>query len=146
MHVESEGGQDVDINLAPIIDCLVVIVTFLLASSSFLAIGVLDAGIAAGVPAPNAAPPSVLVTVELKVDQALVVKVEGKESRKIEIPSQGGAWDGERLTKELAGLKSRWSDLGGVTLAADESVAYEDVVRNMDTIRQTVPAVLLGGF
>jgi len=146
MHTESTSGQDVDINLAPIIDCLTVIVTFLLASSSFLAIGVLDAGIAAGVPAPNTAPPSVIVTVELKDAQTMVVKVEGKESRKTEIPSKDGTWDQERLTQELTGLKARFSDLSGLTLAAEETVTYEDVVRNMDTVRKTIPAVLLGGF
>lgn len=146
MHVGSDAGQDVEINLAPIIDCLTVIVTFLLASSSFIAIGVLDAGIAAGVPTPSAAPPSVIVSLELKADHGLVLKVEGKESRKTEIAARDGAWDQARLNQELGSLKSRWTDLGGVTLSAEESVAYEDVVRNMDAIRQTIPAVLLGGF
>ena len=39
--------KDFDLNLAPIIDCMTVLITFMLASASFLSIGILDAGVAA---------------------------------------------------------------------------------------------------
>ena len=146
MHIDSGSKQDADINLAPIIDCMVVIVAFLLASSSFIAIGLMDAGVAAGVPAPNAAPPSVVVTVELKSNQTIVVKADGKQNMKSEIGSEDGKWNFSKLSEQLEGLKKSHSDLTGVTLVADETVNYEDVVQNMDTIRKTIPAVLLGGF
>jgi len=35
----SSNSQDVDINITPIIDCFTVLITFLLASASFLSIG-----------------------------------------------------------------------------------------------------------
>ena len=40
----SRGGSlDFELNLAPIIDCLVVLITFMLASASFLSISIFDA-------------------------------------------------------------------------------------------------------
>ena len=47
---------------------------------------------------------------------------------------------------DLGVVNGDFSDLSGLTLAAEETVTYEDVVRNMDTVRKTIPAVLLGGF
>ena len=43
----SDGGQDFELNLASIIDCLTVIIAFLLLSSSFVSYGTLDTAVAA---------------------------------------------------------------------------------------------------
>jgi biopolymer transport protein ExbD len=44
---KSKGAsQDFDLNLAPIIDCITVLIAFILISTSFISIGLLDAGIA----------------------------------------------------------------------------------------------------
>mgnify|MGYP003351965824 CR=1 FL=1 len=42
-----DGGQDFELNLASIIDCLTVIIAFLLLSSSFVSYGTLDTAVAA---------------------------------------------------------------------------------------------------
>ncbi len=147
MHIESGDGQDVEINLAPVIDCLTVIVAFLLASSSFLAIGIVDAGVAAGVPAPQVDKvPSVLVSIQLQADSGVVVKSEGKASQKTSIVAKDGQLDREALVKALADIKKAYPDVSGVTLAADDTVPYEKVMGAMESIRSQIPAVLLGGF
>ena len=46
-NFEGSGGQDFELNLASLIDCFTVLITFLLASASFLSVGILDAGVAA---------------------------------------------------------------------------------------------------
>ena len=38
-NLGNSSGQDVDLNITPIIDCFTVLITFLLASASFLSIG-----------------------------------------------------------------------------------------------------------
>lgn len=63
------GSQDFDINLAPIIDCFTVLITFMLVSASFLAIGIFDAGVeAAGTSAANTKPPAVHLELSLQKD------------------------------------------------------------------------------
>lgn len=151
MMVGGEGGgngnQDFELNLASIIDCMTVLIAFMLASASFLSIGILDAGIAAAGAAPTEqAPPSVQVTVELGKDQGMTLKVTGKATSTTMIPAKAGAWDYETLGQNLGALKAKWNDFGGVILNADNNIEYKHVVKTMESIRKTVPAVMLGGF
>ncbi|MBC7691510.1 MAG: biopolymer transporter ExbD [Methylotenera sp.] len=147
--VESGNGQDFELNLASIIDCFTVLIAFMLASASFLSIGILDAGIAAAgaTTASTGTPPAVNVTVELKPGQVLQVVVSGKRNDKILInPGSDQKWDLEKLTAQLKTLKGQWPDLNSATLVADNDVQYRDVVLTMDVTRKTLPAVMLGGF
>ena len=145
----SSGGnsQDVELNLASIIDCFTVLIAFMLASASFLSIGILDAGVAAaGATAASDKPPSVNMTVELAKDQKLVIKLSGKATNTIPLEALNGKWNYEALAQNLGSTKSRFSDLNAVTLTADNSIEYKDVVKAMEVIRKTIPVVLLGGF
>ncbi|MDR3607395.1 MAG: biopolymer transporter ExbD [Oligoflexia bacterium] len=156
MSFSSSSNQDFELNLAPIIDCLTVLITFMLASATFLSIGILDAGVAAGgsAAATEQAPPPVNLTIELGHDKNFVLKVTGKENRVIPIaqttkgvPAGTAAnYDYETLLQQLAQVEAKWPTVKAITLSADNSVEYEDVVRAMDSIRKTIPVVLLGGF
>src|SRR3989338_6075956 len=84
-------SQDFELNLASIIDCFTVLVTFLLASSAFLSIGILDAGIAAGgsTTPDNKAAPLVQLALDLLPGHKMEVRVTGKVNQTISIPSDG---------------------------------------------------------
>lgn len=142
------GSQDFELNLASIIDCLTVLITFVLASASFLSIGLLDAGVAAAgaTAATDSKPPEVNLTVELGKDHAMTVKIGGKSTSTTQIPAKAGAWDQEALAQNIATLKQKWPELNAAVLTAGDATEYRDVVKTMETIRKTVPAVLLGGF
>lgn len=146
----SSGGnsQDVELNLASIIDCFTVLIAFMLASASFLSIGILDAGVAAaGAQAAPGTPPSVNVTVELGTAGKLAVKLSGKASSTINLPALAdGKSDYEGLTRSLASAHSKYTDIAAVTLTADNNTEYKEVVKAMEQIRKTIPVVLLGGF
>lgn len=140
-------AQDFELNLASIIDCFTVLITFLLASSAFLSIGILDAGVAAGTPAQETGtPPAIQINVELLDDSALEIKVSGKVDRKIKLAKKGDEADYENLTKELAQLKAQFSGVDALTLSASDNIEYSNVIVAMDKIRKTIPVVLLGGF
>lgn len=149
-QMESGGGsgQEVDLNLAPIIDCLTVLITFIMASATFLSIGLLDAGVsAAGAQAVNnATPPPVSVAVELNLLHGMTVKVSGKASSTNVISPAAGGWNYEELGKQLTAVHTRWPSVNAVTLSAENKIQYEDIVRTMESIRKTMPVVLLGGF
>ena len=140
-------SQDFELNIASIIDCFTVLIAFMLASTSFLAIGILDAGVAAaGNTATDSTPPPVNVTLQLTGSRDLEVKWSGKETNSVRIPAKSGKADYDAMTSALASVKSRWNGVNAVTLSADNTVEYRDVVQAMDVARKTLPVVLLGGF
>lgn len=141
------ASQDFEINIASIIDAFTVLIAFMLVSASYLSIGILDAGVAAGgVAAATDTPPSVSVMVEIAGNQQLTLKVTGKATQTIKLEPIAGVMDLAKLSSELTTLKSKWSDLNAITLSADETVEYKSVVLGMEAIRKQIPAVLLGGF
>lgn len=159
MNVGSESGnsnsQDVELNLAPIIDCLVVLVSFMLISAAFLSINLIDAGIAAGGAAPtDQTPPPVALTLKLEPSQTLQIKVEGKVNQTFTIrPTPATAatkgvpdWNFAELTQHLQTIKKQWPTLGVLTLEAADATPYRDIVQTMEIARKTIPVVLLGGF
>jgi biopolymer transport protein ExbD len=50
------------------------------------------------------------------------------------------------LTQKLAALHQQWPTVEAITLTAENSIEYDDVIKVMDTTRKTIPVVLLGGF
>lgn len=152
-HVDSgaSGGkgaksQDFELNLAPIIDCFVVLIAFLLISSSYLAIGMMDAGIQAGQATPTAEPPPVTVTVELAAEHTIRVKVKGKVNETAQLEAVNGAWALDRLEGKMQDLHRAWPTLDGIVLTAHPDVEYRDVVASMEKVRKVIPSVLLGEF
>lgn len=134
-------GQDFELNLASIIDCFTVLIAFMLASASFLAVGVLDAGISAASAAPSETkPPSIQVEVTLKSENRIALKVTGKTNLNREFGSES------ELLENLKSLRAQNSDLASLTLQAEDQVPYKRVVASMEQIRKTVPGILLGGF
>jgi biopolymer transport protein ExbD len=141
------GSQDFDLNLAPIIDCLTVLIAFMLASASFLAIGILDAGVsAAGDTATTATPPPIAVEIQLSANHSMTIKVTGKANTTTPITATGTDYNYDFMNQNLAGLKAKWPEFNAVTLLADNTVEYKDVVKTMESLKKTMPAVLLGGF
>jgi len=140
--------EEVDLNITPIIDAFVVLITFLLISASFVSIGILDAGIsAAGAASSNVTPPPIRIQVELQDNQTFQLNVSGKAEQKLTIrPVKPGEWNYEALTAQLTQLKSKWPDVTALTLSAGNKIEYKDVVKAMEVSRKQHPNVLLGGF
>lgn len=159
------GDQDFELNLAPIIDCLVVLITFMLASATFLSIGILDAGISAGgATQSSTAPPSVVVTLDLKKGYQMILRVEGKENSTAsfqpvdapttkapnEAPNTVSAtnktWNIKEAADRLRALRLKWTDLSALTIQGDNDLEYQQFVQVMDALRKDIPVVMLGGF
>src|SRR5579872_5936203 len=98
-HVEG-SGQDVDLNLAPIIDCFTVLITYLLVTASFLTLSAVDVSVSAtgaAAPAtPDNSPPPLVMSIELKAGGQMDIEIRGgADSKKFNysIPSGSGTWD-----------------------------------------------------
>jgi biopolymer transport protein ExbD len=154
MNISEGGGsrgsqsQDFELNLASIIDCFTVLIAFMLASTAFISIGILDAGVAAAgaTAADNSAPPPVNISVELGKDKGIALKVTGKSTTNQTIVAKDGSWNMAEMTDKLTALHQQWPTVNAITLTADNSVEYKDVVLTMENVRKTIPVVLLGGF
>lgn len=134
-------SQDFELNLAPIIDAFTVLIAFVMISTAFASIGILDAGVAAGGDrALTQNPPPVRVAVEVKRDDHFLIQVTGKENRSLE------AGDESSLKQQLDAIKKKWPAVNGIVVSADNAIPYEEVVRTMDLVRGSFPAVMLGGL
>ncbi len=144
MSVGKATNQDFDLNLAPVIDCFTVLIAFIMVSTTYASIGILDAGVAAGGESQaSATPPPVQYTLEVKADRSMRIKVSGKASQEIPL---GANLNYSVMNEQFSALKAKWPTVNVVTLVADNSVPYKDVISTMEALRKTMPAILLGGF
>lgn len=142
-----KGSQEIDLNLAPIIDCLTVLVTFMLASASFLSIGILEAGVgAAGESSVTQHAPAITLQAEIGMHGEITLKTSGKINTTVPIHGINEQADYSHLKAEIQKLKQTYPDLQSLVLSASEEVSYKEIVQTMDEIRGVMATVFLGGF
>ena len=142
-------GQDFDLNLAPIIDCFTVLITFLLASASYLAVGILDTNLAvegAAGAATDKKPPAIRLDIVLNPRKEISLKVTGKGKLDKTIPPEGEDWNKDALMAEIRQIQAKWPDTKSAVLSAEDDVEYSNIVKIMDTVRTKLPSILLGGL
>jgi biopolymer transport protein ExbD len=136
--------QDFELNIAPIIDCFMVVITFLLVSASFISLGVIDATSAdATVPLDGSKAPQVELAIDLRTNRGITVSVSGDRNERLEIPPSMGSYNIPALTGMLVELKSRYATLNSANLNADAAVQYKDVIRALESVRGELPQVFL---
>jgi biopolymer transport protein ExbD len=135
------GGMDFELNLAPVIDCMVVLIAFVLISASFLSINILEGSYAhsaasAGAPARSTA--DLMVTLHAGGD----VAVQGAGSRSVRLSAKAGRPDWSALD----GALSKASRKQVAVISADDRVGYADVAEAMARVARRSPQVVLAGF
>jgi biopolymer transport protein ExbD len=135
------GHMDFELNLAPVIDCMVVLIAFVLISASFLSINILEGSYAhsaaqSGAPARSTA--DLMVT--LHADGA--VAVQGAGSRSVRIAQKAGRPDWKAVDEALARAPRKQV----AVLSADDRVGYADVAEAMARLARRTPNVVLAGF
>lgn len=137
----SRGGElDFELNLAPIIDCFTVLITFMLASASFLSISIFDAGFTPAEAQGDPTPPPITVTLDLKKNGSLQVITHGKLEQKNTFANP------DEAAEALRQLKEKYPGFTSVTITADQEVEYEAVVKAMEKARKNELSMVLGGF
>lgn len=144
---ENGGESDVELNLAPVIDCFTVLITYLLVSTSFLSIEMLDVNVTVdSEQASNAdQTPDVTLQVRLQDAKTFELTVTGKQPTTYRIPaSKNGEINAAKLRSQLNKVKKRWPQLRDVSVSADPSVDYQDLVLVIETVKSTLPQITLG--
>jgi len=144
----SGGAGAFDINLVPIIDCLTILITFMLASGAFISMGILDVGVATDAQAATsrAERPSIEVTLNLMLDHELKLTWTGKENKVIRFKNVDGKWDYDALKEPMAQLREKWPKVKTITLIAVPDIPYEEIISSMGVVKNVYKNVLLGGF
>jgi len=144
---EGSHEEEFELNIASIIDCFTVLITYLLFSASFISLGVIDAS-SALVGSENLTEenlPKVNVAVALQQSGKMEIHVTGAEQRVIEVPSRvGGALDLEAMAEQLTQIKNKYTDVQAATLAADDDVEYRLIVKAAEVVRKAMPNVAFG--
>jgi biopolymer transport protein ExbD len=143
-HVESGGkdSQDFELNLAPIIDCLVVLIAFLMVSLSYLSIQMLDAGMTS--PGGLSKADDRALSIEVKIESADMMSVTVTDS-------------GKRLSTQKVERAAWAADLKGIVeklgrkpdialISAENDISYDVIVQTLDELKTFVPQVQLAGF
>lgn len=145
MKKRPDQAQDFEINLAAIIDCLTVLLIYLLVSTSFLTLGVLDVAVATPGPTSGSgvlAPVS--VSILLHQDRHMTIDVSGAVQETIRIPAKTYTWDFAVLEGHLRAFKERWVELNSAILSAEATIEYKEVIRAVESGRRVFPVILLG--
>lgn len=142
------GGElegDFELNIAPIIDCFTVLITYLLISASFFQITVMDVGVNGnGEPNPTAKRDAINVSVQIAQNSNVTVKISGKESASFTIPAVEGAPNWQDVSERLKTYKKKYPDVDSAIVSATNSTEYKDVVHVIDGVRESFPLVSIG--
>lgn len=146
-HVESQGSggkpsQDFELNLAPIIDCLVVLIAFLMVSLSYLSIQMLDAGLTSpgGLSKIDTSALSIEVKIETPDMYSVTVTEGGKKISTQKVERATWAADLKGIVGKLDRKPST------ALISAENEISYDLVVQTLDELKSHVPQVQLSGF
>lgn len=137
------GGEqsiEFDLNLAPIIDCFTVLITFLLISASFLSVSLFDAGFTPVEQMGDTNPPPITIQIMVEGDERFVIDVKGKMTLKQAYKTR------EELVNALKEVQEKYPKVDTLTMTASDAVEYEAIVQTMEVVRPYMPAIVLGGF
>ncbi len=139
------NNQEVDINITPIIDCFTVLITFLLASASFLSIGFFEVSTPGnGVDAAQTEPDTELV-VKVKSNQIAEFREKGKKNGilRFDLSKPDSV---KSLETELDTLKSNDYKLTQILVSADDEVGFQALSQVMGHLNRTNLPVVVGEF
>lgn len=144
---QSDNGQDFELNLAPIIDCFTVLITYMLVSTAFISLSILEVQTATTAEQPadqQPAEPQMSLSLALKEGNALEFKVSGREEASFIVQSGSGSWDLDRMTTQLGAIRKKWPTIQEVSVKADPVVRYKDIIKVVESLKKSMPKVFLG--
>jgi biopolymer transport protein ExbD len=141
----SGGGQEVELNITPIIDCFTVLITFLLASASFLSIGFFETYTPGSNVDPTQGEPDTEVVLKIKANHMAEFKVKGKRNQNLTFTLTSPE-SVKNLEQEIQNLKDPSIKLGQILISADDTVDYKELSEVMGHINRFNLPVVVGEF
>ena len=139
------SSQEVELNITPIIDCFTVLITFMLASASFLSIGFLEVSTPGSAASSSEIEPDTEVVIRLHAHQKAEIKIKGKKNLQLTL-DLNQAENKATLKHQLQLLEQEKVNLGQILLTADDEVDFNDINLIMGELNQQKYPVMLGEF
>ncbi len=136
---------DVELNITPIIDCFTVLITFLLASASFISIGYFEAHTPGPGDQTETNKPDVDAVIRIRKSGMVELKWTGKLSgtRRID----GINEDSLRvITGDLNKIKDQKLTINQVMIHADNETPYSNLASIMSAVDQSGISAVIGDF
>lgn len=137
---------DAPLNIVSIIDCLTVLIIYLLAAASFVSVGALDASVASVDKGTGAASLSTVLMVELKSDKTMEVTLVPAEATRqpssAQVPAENGKWDFKVCETNIRATLEQNPLIDHLILVAEPQVAYGALVTAADRLKSILPVVL----
>lgn len=141
----SNNGGEVELNITPIIDCFTVLITFLLASASFLSIGFFEAYTPGNTSDPNQVEPDTEAVIKINSNQVAEFKLKGKKNLTLHFDmKQKDALNA--LDGELKKLHDEKLNMNNVLVSADDDVDYKVLADLMNHLNESKFPVVVGDF
>lgn len=134
MQIESGSGRgrkplDTSINLVPFIDLMAVTISFLIMTAVWNQTGRLEVA-GSGGPTSGELPIETGQRITVTVTTGGLTLASG--ASRLELPNHGGSYDLDGLVARLVQIHDAFPGLRAVTIAAEDAVRYEDLVRLID--------------
>ncbi len=141
----SHSPQEIDLNITPIIDCFTVLITFLLASASFISVGFFEASTPGKVASSASIEPKTELVVRIKADRIAEFKKKGLKSgtSRFDLKRPEAT---KAISDELDQLKSAEVGLNQILVSADDDVTYQSLAEVMGHLNRTTLPVIVGDF
>ena len=141
----SSSDGEVELNITPIIDCFTVLITFLLASASFISIGFFEAYTPGSSADPGQTEPDTEAIVKIKSNQVAELQIKGKKNLTLHFDmKQKDALNG--LDEELKKLHDEKLNMNNVLVSADDDVDYKVLADLMSHLNESQFPVVVGEF
>lgn len=144
----SDNSQDFDLNIVPIIDAFTVLIAYLLASASFISLGIFDIDVATSGEGASVKPPTpavVRLALDVKFNGSVQIKLSGAQSENITVNlNENGKWNKEPLIQKIKGYKQMFPSLEEATVTGENRVPYKDVVGIIEVVKSVLPNVVIG--
>ncbi len=135
--------QDFELNLASIIDCFTVLITYLLVSVSFIKLGMIDVSATSSAATKDSSNSDIAVIVHILSNLSIDVQTLGLEKKSISIHPNSEHPDFQAMAEYLRQLKIKYPALKSAMLNATDSVPYLIIVKAIENLKPIVPELAL---
>ena len=136
------SNEEVELNITPIIDCFTVLITFILASASFISIGFFEASTPGPGDYSESKQTDIDATVRIHNNGAIELKWSGKKNGNIRIDSIHKE-SGKKITEAIENLKKEKLSISAVMISASDQSDYGELAAVLSAIDQSgIPAVV----
>ena len=145
MFKKKHEHEEANVNIASIIDCFTVIITYLLSAASLVSISALEAGLITNSNDPVDPNQKPKENIELSVRNSGTVDLYFKDiSGKVDhlIFNSENATD---IAQKVSEIKISHPDLKYISLFSEDKVQYEFLTKVVSTQKNILPVVFVGG-